>query len=322
MPSVSPEIAMTPRIAKMSLLARNVPLLVLVCACLWGCDHGDGLTVGTPAMQKACSAYTDIYHLRQANCYGVTSPPDLATVKSRQSEACVLNSSAPGSATDASYWSRCAAAANNNCRGYSCTYPPGMRQAGQPCLASVQCASLYCQGVSVLDPGGAVLPNAIQCGNCVDRLPDGSPCDLATDTCAVESSCFQGVCRKQGQEGASCKFWRDCARPYLTCRGSGTCGQFVGQGQTCIVHSDCLDSQACDPGAKVCVPVKLGQPGAACNGIVNQCETGLCNKVTGTCPTILPDGAACDPNSAAEVCALYARCFQGICQIPNPADCG
>jgi hypothetical protein len=322
MPSGFSEIAMTTETVKMSKITRNVPLFVLGLVFLWGCGRTDGSHVGSPALRQACSSYTDIYRQREANCYGVASAPDMSTVKARQTETCVLYSSAPGSATDATYWNACTTAANNNCRAYKCVRPPGARQAGQPCLASHQCASLACQGTQVLDAYGAVLPNGIQCGTCAVQLPEGSPCNSSTDICDVDMSCFQGTCRRQGQAGAPCKSWNDCAWPQLVCRSSGICGEAAYAGQTCAGNTDCTTDQGCDPSTKVCVPLRFGQPGQACDDIVNLCESGACNRLSRTCPTVLPDGAACDPNSGSEVCQIYAHCFLGVCQIPDPAECG
>ena len=286
----------------MSKTVRSVPLLVLGCVFVWGCGRSDGSHISSSALQQACSSFADIYRAREANCYGVAPEPDISTLKARQAESCVLNSSAPGSATDASYWNACAAAADNNCRGYQCAkFPLGGRQAGEPCLASLQCASLACYGTQVLDAYGAILPNGIQCGTCVVRLPEGSPCGSATGICDVGMSCFQGSCRIQGQASAPCASSNDCAGPNLVCRSSGICGNIVAQGQTCATNSDCTTNQGCDPIAKVCVAFKFGQPGAPCDGIVSHCESGACNKLSGTCPTVLSDGAPCDPNSGSTV---------------------
>jgi hypothetical protein len=307
----------------MSCSARIVPYVVLASLFVPGCGRSSGSNASSSPLEQACLAYANIYRQREANCYGVAAEPDQSTVITRETEACVLNSSAPGSATGASYWDTCAAAADNNCRAYECaTYPLGGKQVGESCLVSLQCATLLCQGTQVTDANGAVLPNGIQCGTCAVRLAEGSPCVSAIDVCDVGMSCFQGACRVQGQAGAPCAVSNDCNVPTLVCRSSGTCGTVEGLGQTCASSSDCTTNEGCDPIQKVCVPFLFGQPGATCDGDVSRCESGACNKETGTCPTVLPDGALCDPNSGSTVCQVYARCFAGVCQIPDPTECG
>jgi hypothetical protein len=138
------------------------------------------------SLEQACSAYANIYRTRETTCYGVAPEPDESTLISREVKSCVLASSAPGSNVGADYWSACASAANNNCGGYKCaTYPAGDRQTGEPCLASEQCASLWCAGTVVTAADGSVLSQALQCGACSPRLTEGSPCNLATDACEV-----------------------------------------------------------------------------------------------------------------------------------------
>jgi hypothetical protein len=296
--------------------------VVLACWSLAGCGRSGGLRSGGSALEQGCAAYASIYRARETRCYGVAAEPDEPDLIARQTESCVLNSSAPGSATDAAYWSTCAAAADNNCGGYRCaTYPLGARQAGEPCLVSLQCASLWCRGTQVMGADGVALSNALQCGTCATRLPAGSFCDSTADVCEVGLSCFQGTCRAQGQAGALCAVSNDCVAPNLACRSSGICGSVVGKGQACSANRDCTTLEGCDPVQKVCVPFKFGQPGASCDDVVSHCEAGTCSQETGTCPAVLSDGALCDPNSGAAVCQVYARCFFGVCQIPNPAAC-
>jgi hypothetical protein len=143
----------------------------------------------------------------------------------------------------------------------------------------------------------------VQCGVCAMRIPEGATCDATTDACDIGTSCFQGVCRAKGQMGAACVQWSDCAPPTV-CRANGICGNVLFKGQPCTSSLDCTTDEGCDVTTSVCAPVQFGQPGA-----------------TGTCPTVIPDGSACDPSSPSAVCEVYSYCFGGICKIPNAADC-
>jgi hypothetical protein len=280
-----------------------------------------GCSSPAPSLQDACANFASITRTRQATCYGVAPVPDQSTLISREIQSCVLNSDAPGSQVDASYWEGCAAAADNGCAAFQCaTYPLGTRMAGEPCLVSTQCASLWCKGVGVIGAGGSVLGNAVQCGTCASRLAEGESCDVANDACEVGLSCFGGACRVKGQQGAPCAARSDCALPWV-CKSNGICNSITPDGQPCITSSDCTTDTACDVTTKLCTPKQFAQPGAMCDGEVHDCEAGECDKATGACPTILPDGAACDPSDASTVCGDYARCFEGKCQIPDPATC-
>jgi hypothetical protein len=303
----------TSRIATRSFALGLLPLL--------SCGNKEPLSAST-LLEQECSAYANVFRSRETTCYGVSPEPDEATLISREVKSCVLSSGAPGSMVGANYWNSCASAANNNCGAYKCsTYPAGARQTGEACLVSMQCASLWCKGTVVTADGGSVITQALQCGACSPRLTEGSPCNLATDTCEVGMSCFQGACRKQGQAGASCVSWSDCAFPSV-CRSNGVCGGVLGRGQACTSSLDCTTNEACDLTSKVCASVQFGQSGATCDGEVHRCESGYCNKVTETCPAVLSDGSPCDPSDPSAVCEVYSLCFGGTCQIPDPADCG
>jgi len=281
-----------------------------------------GSTASTSTLPQACKAYADIVSYRETTCYGVTPAPDETDVISRQVETCMLVSSAPGSTVGAEYWNRCAAAANDGCGSYDCgPYPPGALQMGAPCLAWSQCASQWCKGTVVLDAdGGSALTLAAQCGTCAPPLTEGEACDPITDTCEIGMSCFQGVCRAQGQQGAACLVWADCAYPWV-CRGSGTCDSTLFTGQPCVTDLDCTTDVACDATTKLCAPIQFGQPGSSCDGHVHRCESGRCDTAAGVCPAVLPDGSPCDPTDPSKVCDLYALCFGQRCQIPDPASC-
>jgi hypothetical protein len=299
--------------SRYTIFLAALPLVSVAALAIAGCNV---------SLEQACNDHAKVHRARQIQCYGVAPAADESELISREAEACVLSSGAAGSQVGASYWEDCARAANNDCGGYKCAaYPPGTRQAGEPCLASVQCASLFCKGTTVQGPSGSPLPDAIQCGTCAARLPEAAACDAATDACEVGLSCFEGVCRKQGGKGAACHVWNDCALPTWICKSDGTCGSVTPDGQPCATGSDCTTDTGCDVVTKRCTPAKYHRPGEHCDGEVNRCEAGPCDKTSGVCPKIAADGAACDPKDPSIVCAVYARCFDGTCQIPDPDTC-
>jgi hypothetical protein len=274
-----------------------------------------------PPLERACRAFANIQSIRKTSCYGVAHAPDEATLISRGTKSCELVSSAPGSMVGADYWNTCASEANNDCVGFKCaTYPSGTRQVGEPCLVDNQCATLWCKSTTVIASDGSVPPEGLQCGKCAARLPEGSSCNAAIDACDIDFSCFQGSCRSKGQAGAHCLHWSDCAFPWV-CLSSGICGEVLQVGETCSSSLECTTDFGCDMATKVCASVEYGQAGDTCDGEVFLCESGSCNMTAGTCPAVLADGAPCDPSDSSTVCQAYARCFQGTCQIADPASC-
>lgn len=281
-----------------------------------------GACSSTPELEQACGDFASTFRQRQTTCHGVSPAPNQDTLISRQTQACVVSSGAPGSQVGASYWEGCSALVGNFCAAYKCPdYPPGTRGTGESCLSGLQCASLFCKGTNVVGAGGAVLGDAIQCGTCAPRLAAGAPCDVAVDACDIGLSCFGGVCRPLGLQGQPCAVWDDCSRPDVVCKSNGLCGPVTPVGGPCQNGTDCGNDIACDVTIKVCTPIQYGQPGSACDGEVHRCEAGVCDSTTGRCPTVLADGAACDPADASKVCDDYARCFGGTCRIPDPVAC-
>jgi hypothetical protein len=147
-------------------------------------------SAGPPTMEQACNTYVLADRQRETICYGVVPETNRAAIEARQLQACVLESDAPGSTVTPSFWYGCATLANDYCQAYSCLFPPGNRENGQPCLDGDQCASLWCKGTGIVGPSGAVLDDAAQCGSCAARLPLGAHCDVATDVCESGLSCL------------------------------------------------------------------------------------------------------------------------------------
>jgi hypothetical protein len=151
-------------------------------------------------------------------------------------------------------------------------------------------------------------------------LAENASCDPATDACAPGLSCYVNRCRAQGAEGASCGVWNDCAFPWV-CKSTGVCDTVNADGDACSSSLDCGTDTGCDIPTKVCSPAQYAQPGEACDGAVQRCETGPCDIASNTCPSVLTDGSPCDPTDPTKVCSSYALCFGGTCRIPDPATC-
>lgn len=234
----------------------------------------------------------------------------------------MLVSGAPGSTVDGSFWADCAATASNECQGYDCQEPAGTRGAGEPCLVSNQCASLACVGTPILGADGAPLPKGLQCGTCAAIVADGAACDPTKDACATTSSCFGGVCRPRGLQGAPCAAWSDCDEPDFVCKSSGVCDVVTADGAPCGGSSDCASDTGCDASTHVCEPLVYEQPGMPCDDAVVLCESGACDAATRQCPLVLTDGSPCDPTDLTHTCDVYAYCFGGRCVLPDPSTCG
>jgi hypothetical protein len=280
---------------------------------------GAGSCSNDSALADACNSYAHAFRTRENQCYGVLPEPDIANLISREVQSCEALSTAPGTNVGASFWDVCAVAADNGCASYSCPYPDGMRGPGQPCLLSVQCASLWCKGTEVTAADGSVVRGASQCGACATRLAEGSACG-ATDVCAIGMSCFGGSCRIHGATGAACASSSDCASPNI-CGGGGTCTGALALGAPCDKSSECPTDAACDLATGLCTTVAFAQPGDPCDGAVHRCESGFCDLAAAVCPMVLPDGTACDPANPATTCAVYASCFEGACRISDPTRC-
>jgi hypothetical protein len=275
------------------------------------------------SLQQACSSYTVAFRTYETHCHEVQPEGNRAVLEQRETEACVVESSAPGSNLDASYWGRVANGVNEAdaaCTGYDFPDPAGSRDDGAPCFVDAQCASLWCAGTAILGNDGTVIPGSSQCGQCEPRLSLGNACNYATDSCEDGLSCFESSCRKTGVLGDACAHWSDCTFP-LVCRASGTCDHVLASGDACVATTDCGTDQGCDPGTRVCVPFVFALPGMACDGDIHRCERSTCDTTTGLCPVVLADGAVCDPNDPGTLCDTYARCFGGTCQIVDPRKC-
>lgn len=282
------------------------------------------------SLEDACAHAARVDRARRAACFGFTPMSDEPTLIERGTTACTRYWGAPGSRVDASYWEKCATSQEGNCASSSfcSSYPFGTRSAGERCYSFAQCSSLWCFGVRVLDQTGKRNRRATQCGTCAAPLAEGASCNVESDFCTPGqpgTSCFRGVCRVRGNQGAACDSWDDCNTPWV-CTSAGTCGAVVPEGGSCAGSTDCAGEWVCDPVAKTCVGQEYVEPGGACDTDIRWCWIGVCDMAdgatTGVCPIVLPDGSACDPNDRARTCDSFASCFQGTCQIVDANACG
>jgi hypothetical protein len=282
-----------------------------------------------PSLEAACDHSVRVERARHATCFGFVPMADEEMLIERASTWCAMQARAAGSHTDAAFLDRCAAAEDGYCGLVAeCNTPYGTRAPGQPCLSYTQCSTLHCDGIRMADPNGLPNPRALRCGTCATPLPEGAACDGVTDSCQGGTpglSCFRGVCRERGGQGADCDSWNDCAGDWI-CTSGNFCGAGRAEGYTCASTIDCAGALACDPATTTCEPAEYGQPGAACDTTFHWCWKGSCDiapgATSGVCPIVLPDGSACDPEDTARTCDTYAYCIDGVCKIPDPNDCG
>jgi hypothetical protein len=156
---------------------------------------------------------------------------------------------------------------------------------------------------------------------------------LGPNHCNFASADAQtGTCGAPSAAGVACSANQDCA-PGLVCTGTDTttCVTAVAAGGTCASSTDCAIGTACDTTTLKCTTVVFGAPGAACDEAEHLCTQGQCNipqssdpdagtATTGTCPTVIADGQACDDSDASQTCDDYASCVGGVCTL-LPAIC-
>lgn len=156
---------------------------------------------------------------------------------------------------------------------------------------------------------------------------------LGPNHCNFASADAQtGTCAAPSAAGATCSANQNCATG-LVCTGTDTqvCTTAVAVGGTCASSTDCAIGLACDATSLKCATQVYGAPGATCDSGVNGCSQGTCNipqssdpdagtATTGTCPTVITDGQACDDSDASQTCDDYASCVGGVCML-LPATC-
>ena len=266
--------------------------------------------------------------------YIMSNYGDMTTCRSRIQEACINNSTAPGTgntpdqlekcAKEYSAWS-CADLFDNNANPPPDCAPPGKLANGQLCAFAAQCATRFCAGIK----------NAT-CGVCADEPLDGDSC--LTSTCAPGQVCKtefdkEVLCRDRLPiNDATCTSDLPC-QAFLACVGAsptdptqtGVCTPTsIIDGSACggtnlpcesTVGLACLGAA----GAKTCQRISYARAPAACGTVGDgraECITADCFTSNGpaattdtdaTCVGQAADGAACD-TQFGPLCLLPARC--------------
>ena len=216
---------------------------------------------------------------------------------------------------------------SSNCGTCQAPVADGADCSAAPCVTGDTC-SLAFDGQSLTQTCTKVNPPAAAGATCTSD----TDC-LGPNHCAFATQDAQtGTCAAPAASGGTCTSNQNCATP-LVCTGSTTqaCATAVAVGGACTASSDCTVGNACSTTTNKCVAVTYGAPGATCDGTLTLCSQGSCNvpssgdadagpPAAGTCPTIIPDGQACDDTDASKTCDDYASCVSNVCVL-LPATC-
>jgi hypothetical protein len=229
----------------------------------------------------------------------------------------------------------------------ACAPSPGTLATGAPCGSQLQCASGFCN-VGQYQVGSATLVSLASasigtCGVCAEKIPIGGACTpYPNPPCVDGAECDGAKCVAQvmGDVGTTCnapgspicKSGLTCAPIISTCQPpsdvGGPCGACKGQlacvNDVCVVGkkegeacgpsaNDCATPLVCDQMTSTCRALTISPSGAPCGTAYAFCETAYCtwntSTMTGTCPALLAEGAACDPSGVSgSVCDVGATC--------------
>jgi hypothetical protein len=167
----------------------------------------------------------------------------------------------------------------------------------------------------------------------VTTAAPGAPCDGYEIDCGPTLTCssITNTCIPFGGPGAPCTNLDDCAYPLACTKGVCTAGAALGK--TCAIdprtnQTNCAPNLGCDLTTHECATIDMAVPtGGLCDTQTHFCARGSCfnpgTGPTGTCPTILADGASCDSSNAfgASQCAAYSECSDGMCVHLDPSIC-
>ncbi|MFN8589817.1 MAG: hypothetical protein U0031_00055 [Thermomicrobiales bacterium] len=229
--------------------------------------------------------------------------------------------------------------------GVCCTPP------GASCASSAECCKGQCENGTCKTPIGGECGATSECSVtkegdvlCFNRcgIRRGGAC--TTDESCLADECRAGVCCQR--LGSPCYQTDEC------CLGDGICGDYLGTshgslskacchppGDTCTAKEDCCDpSRACTDGrccsplgsfcypGTVCCEGQCGdRGGACCNGPGGRCSANehccpgaLCDTISGTCATCLPQGLRC--SGPGDCCAPLVCDYGGSPMACQP--CG
>ena len=276
-------------------------------------------------------------------------PDDDARQRTRFLAACKVTTDEPGTGLGADWLHACAESVTRDlCSNFQfdphCNLPNGTIESGKPCESHAQCQTGICSG-----PG-----TAGSCGTCSPVLTTGDACIPGGPPCNKSAVCLQGTCvaAVRHDNGASCSVGRSDCKSGICDGKTHTCVDPMPAGASCVSEWDCADGLACSGfvctptvgmgaacapeigptpspapcsrslvcarATKTCVAVHLAKAGEPCDVDATRCEIGTCS---GTCPTVLADGAPCDPLRAHTTCDFFAECKDGTCVTGNAMPC-
>jgi hypothetical protein len=288
----------------------------------------------------ACAQY---FEARYANpyCGDLLLPAtEVAREEARFIQICTTELGLPGVRATAPEFAALAAQLSTACFlvsfGTSYNLPPGDLGADAACSDDLQCESQICAWDAPPDGGTS------GCKTCYD-LPPASPVTdaarpVSTPACELTQECPAGLycspltltCTTPVGIGSPCgigdAYGIVCAPP-LFCV-AGTCAtQRSSRGGLCLSDGDCIAGFACGPGNQ-CGAASWGTAGDPCTSDrmgLSRCLVGQCSfsefSSGGTCPTVLVDGAVCDPNDTSRTCDVFASCINGACEPEDANTC-
>lgn len=342
-----------------ALARRATAYSLLACAGFALGASNCGGSTATSDVEDACSAFASSYLNTTERCDGRVLPADVAAeFRARNRAFCVQGTQLPGSGFTAKGMNDCASAeATISCHDpripAACANVVGTLANGAACNANAQCQSGLCVlGTTGNPDGGAALVNP--CGTCEATVALGAACD-ATSFCAPGGLCVGGTCIAYASVdvGGACQLNDDCkdglecskqkcvpqARNGGTCNGigdcpddlrciGGTCSPPIADGASCATAADgCALGSACPYNTKICTHAAIVSPGARCGlSPLAACAIGACDLTDpvndqGTCPTVIPDGAACIAGDPTKTCDLFSTCVGGVCTPPVGSAC-
>lgn len=281
-------------------------------------DTGTGADAGSPAVDPtlACIEYIRGQCERSMRCNQPGESPDICTgINARH---CPDVMYAPGSTRTPEQVLACA----NDWRELPCDAAlgrpecatPGTRARGEPCFASMQCASLVCTAYGD------------SCGFCAEVVSLDAACDEAAGLyCPDYYYCSEGACvpttpstplalGEECEPNASRCGRNDCR---ADTEGVNRCQPYPTLGQSCSEHLTCAYGNSyCSPD-HVCSPLPaIGEscgPDAA-SGAPRWCESGA------FCSDAAPQPGVCEalPGSGEECSSLctgdyHCMCSDDIC---------
>jgi hypothetical protein len=291
-------------------------------AFLWVCACSPSKPSSSGSVEQVCTQYADGFCSRLASCSKLrldTLFESAAACESRMKTVCTSLLQAEGTGFTPEKYDTCAKAyASADCdellvfgfRPAACQVP-GMLENGAGCGDGSQCKSSYC-----------TMDFYSVCGVCADPVPAGGQCSKSGQCQAGLGCVSPGTCETLAKENESCA---DAA-----CAGGlkcvdGTCRLPLTAGATCDLGRDDCDAQIglhCDATTQRCVDFATAAMGASCGSGEICLASGNCNanQLPAVCEPAADDGQSCG-SADQRPCKYPALCSDGVCTLPNSADC-